>query len=402
MINDNTAQWRLKKITNVINNFDGYWQEGETVKVGDLRFPRGQENTGYILECVGAGITGTVQPEFITTTTNEIANYSDLGVVGRMRMIFNLAEKDVDEVLAMGVTYSRLTYPELWDWAGKRAGLIISEEEWQARFAETNGKFVPYYSIGDGSNTFRTPLLGAYAKGAETAGDVGEYLEAGLPNIEGNITKGDNEAILWKPQMIVDGAFSGSELNNSVGINSMATTTGHANSIQKLGFDASLSSSIYGNSDTVTPDTMTGIWVIKAVGIVVDSGETDIAQCLTATEQVQERVSVVEDNTVGISDYIIESYRNGTEWYEVYKSGKVRQGGYSVVGVVNFLKPFKDTTYTISGMVLADASEYTEHLTILKNEKLTNKVTIKTAQYSSAAGTKVGYHVNWIAEGQGA
>ena len=28
-----------------------------------------------------------------------------------------------------------------------------------------------------------------------------------------------------------------------------------------------------------------------------------------------------------IADYIVETYRNGSSWYEVYKSGKVRQGG---------------------------------------------------------------------------
>ena len=292
MINDNTAQWRLKKITNVTNNFDGYWQAGEAVEVGTLRFPRGQENTGYILECVGAGTTGTVQPEF-TTTTNEIANYSDLGVVGRMRMIFNLAEKDVDEILAMGITYSRLTYPELWDWAGKRAGLVISEEEWQAKFAETNGKFVPYYSSGDGSSTFRTPLLGAYLKGAESSSDVGKYVDAGLPNITGDFLHYMNGAYSFGAESISTGAFTKTQIANRQAI----TNSSGVYSTCAMGIDASLCSEVYGNSDTVTPDTMVGIWVIKAVGVVVDSGETDIAQLLTANEQTQERVSVVEDWT---------------------------------------------------------------------------------------------------------
>ena len=74
MINDNTAQWKIKKITNVTNNFDGYWQAGEAVEVGTLRFPRGQENTGYILECVEAGTTDSTQPEIII-------NSNDNGIV---------------------------------------------------------------------------------------------------------------------------------------------------------------------------------------------------------------------------------------------------------------------------------------------------------------------------------
>ena len=299
MINDNTAQWKLKKITNVTNNFDGYWQAREVVEVGTLRFPRGQENTGYILECVEAGTTGSTQPEIIINS-NEVANYAEVGRVGQVRVIFNLAEKDVDEVMAMGITYSRLTYPELWEWAGKRAGLIISEEEWQAKFAETNGKFVPYYSSGDGSSTFRTPLLGAYLKGAESSADVGKWLDAGLPNIIGYLGQlgaisGTQYGVTLE-DAYTQGAFEVYKIDGELGIASTPLMTPPSGgNYPTARFDASKWDDIYGNSNTVTPETMTGIWVIKAVGVVVDSGETDIAQVLTATEQVQEKVSAVED-----------------------------------------------------------------------------------------------------------
>lgn len=270
----------------------GIWKSAEEVSVGDVRFLEGRENVGYVLECVANGITGEEQP---TVVVDELANYSSVGRVGQVRVIFNLAEKDVDEILAMGITYSRLTYPELWEWAGKRAGLVISEEEWQAKFAETNGKFVPYYSSGDGSSTFRTPLLGAYLKGAEVADNVGKWMDAGLPNIEASVqlkTANYDSAYFVAPQ----GAF---KYDGSAGLKYYLNGDGRtANVIDLLGFDASLSNSIYGNSDTVTPETMTGIWVIKAVGVVVDSEtNTDVAQFLTATEEVQERVSAVEDWT---------------------------------------------------------------------------------------------------------
>lgn len=297
----------------------GIWKSAEEVSVGDVRFLEGRENVGYVLECVANGITGEEQP---TVVVDELANYSSVGRIGQVRVIFNLAEKDVDEILAMGITYSRLTYPELWEWAGKRAGLVISEEEWQAKFAETNGKFVPYYSSGDGSATFRTPLLGAYLKGAEVADDVGKWMDAGLPNITGdagyilpnsaNASQNTTKAFGWA------GGFGVSFLTETI--------SGTANTYDLI-LDASRSSSIYGNSDTVTPETMTGVWVIKAIGVVVDSGETDIAQVLQGVEEVQTNLTAIDNKITGITDYIIESYRNGTEWYEVYKSGKVRQGG---------------------------------------------------------------------------
>ena len=224
----------------------GIWKGAEEVSVGDIRFLKGRENAGFVLECVGAGTTGSTQPEI--SNSNEIANYSDLGRIGQVRVIFNLAEKDVDEILAMGITYSRLTYPELWEWAGKRAGLIISEEEWQAKFAETNGKFVPYYSSGDGSSTFRTPLLGAYLKGAENSANVGKYVDAGLPNITGGVDSNGHGTA----DSTDYGALS-KEIDGGSGGYSSAGGT------YRILLDASRSNPIYGNSDTVTPETMTGI-----------------------------------------------------------------------------------------------------------------------------------------------
>lgn len=48
---------------------------------------------------------------------------------------------------------------------------------------------------------------------------------------------------------------------------------------------------------------------------------------------------------------IITSYVNGTSWYEIYTSGKIRQGGYSsavatLTDSITFLKSFKDTNYS--------------------------------------------------------
>ena len=381
--------------------FDSYWEAKESVKTGDVRFLQGRENSGYILECVTDGVTGDVQPVILDTEL--IANYTNLGVVGRMRIIFNIAEKDVDEVLAMGVIYSRLTYPELWNYAQARAGLIVTEEEWQAKFAETNGKFVPYYSSGDGSSTFRTPLLGAYAKGAENAGDVGEYKEAGLPNVEGRIITKNNTERGFEAAFDSEGAFK----TFPTGASGYVPQVVSSYPKHYIDFDASRSNPIYGNSDTVTPETMTGIWVIKAVGIVVDSGETDIAQVLQGVEETQNRISVVEDSTVGISDYIVESYRSGTEWYEVWKSGKVRQGGqvrYSAIRdkhqQVTLLKNLKDSDYvpTINPLSAPRGSE--TWVFGVGTALVTTSSFLAHIYGSSTSDVSIGFE--WQAEGQGA
>lgn len=46
-------------------------------------------------------------------------------------------------------------------------------------------------------------------------------------------------------------------------------------------------------------------------------------------------------------DYVVESYQEGSQWYRVYKSGWLEQGGTSNQTAV-FLKPFADTNYTIT------------------------------------------------------
>lgn len=61
-----------------------------------------------------------------------------------------------------------------------------------------------------------------------------------------------------------------------------------------------------------------------------------------------------QDTNTGsdMTDYIVESYRNGTSWYEVYKSGKVRQG-YNIPNhnsnptTITFLKAMANTNYSV-------------------------------------------------------
>ena len=85
---------------------------------------------------------------------------------------------------------------------------------------------------------------------------------------------------------------------------------------------------------------------------VVGMGLTslELQTVLQAIEQVQTGLNGVESKLpTDMTDYIVESYRNGTEWYEVYKSGKVRQGGvvYSdtTATTVTLLKKFANTNY---------------------------------------------------------
>ena len=72
---------------------------------------------------------------------------------------------DVSQVL------NRVDYPELWEFVQNYAPLI-SEVDWQKQAAKQNT--VAFFSSGDGSTTFRTPVIVDFARGG-SVGSVGVY-----------------------------------------------------------------------------------------------------------------------------------------------------------------------------------------------------------------------------------
>lgn len=92
------------------------------------------------------------------------------------------------------------------------------------------------WAICNGTNG--TPnLIGRYPLGATS--DIGGLVEAGLPNITGNL--GGNR---YGP---INGAFADA---GSTGVRGSGSS---ADNMRKISFDASRSSTVYGKSTTVTP-----------------------------------------------------------------------------------------------------------------------------------------------------
>jgi hypothetical protein len=103
-------------------------------------------------------------------------------------------------------------------------------------------------SIKYGSTTFNLPDCNNRVL---QGGDRG-YKEAGLPNIEGTLEVNQNQITGYSGAMTIE--FGTGYVHYS------GTTSGSA---KKIGFDASLSSSIYGNSDTVQPPALCLNMIIK-------------------------------------------------------------------------------------------------------------------------------------------
>ena len=179
----------------------------------------------------------------------------------------------------LGGVYNRTAYVDLWSWIQEQSGYLITETEWQEKFQANNGN-VPFYSDGDGSTTFRVPSLKCWVKGANGIEEVGGYLEAGLPNIIGyfggikdTITDGQTSGVFYADPPKSGGVEAG----------------GYQNA--RIHFDASLSNSIYGNADTVQPESIVGLYCVIAFGTVTNTGNLDIQTFINQFEQMKEQWS---------------------------------------------------------------------------------------------------------------
>lgn len=190
-----------------------------------------------------------------------------------------------------GGEYSREVYSDLWSWVQEQAGYLLEESVWQEKSA-ANGGNVPFYSTGDGTTTFRVPSLNCWVKGANGIEEVGSYLSAGLPNITGTIES--------RPHTSGNAQYGGAVVGASGAFTytrmaSASTETGCAESSTQSGrdvttFSAQTSNPIYGNSDTVQPKSIVGMWLVKAYGTVTNVGSADVSNIAQGLTELENRI----------------------------------------------------------------------------------------------------------------
>ena len=121
-------------------------------------------------------------------------------------------------------------------------GAAVSRTDY-ARLFEAIGTI---YGAGDGETTFNLPdLRDRFIEGAGSNA-LGTYLEAGLPNITGNINNGN---------YCFDAAGTNGVFKAISGKSGSTPNIGSSN-IWDIGFDASRSNDIYGSSTTVQPASL--------------------------------------------------------------------------------------------------------------------------------------------------
>ena len=155
---------------------------------------------------------------------------------------FAMTAPPVGYLIANGAAVGRETYPELFAAIGTT------------------------YGEGDGETTFNLPdLIDRFAQGSNTPG---QKIEAGLPNIMGQFGRaqfreGTDGGNFTGP------FFEAERFNNGFGTSSSWNSP-------MVGFDASRSNNIYGNSATVQPPALTLLPCIKAFDAAINPGLIDM------------------------------------------------------------------------------------------------------------------------------
>ena len=152
---------------------------------------------------------------------------------------YSLRNEKEGWILCDGRTLSRIDYSDLFEAIGTQ------------------------YGEGDGTTTFNVPNLSGRFLQMDTSKALGTYVEAGLPNITGTITNHgtvNNNGSFGLHYTFEDNSAIYADTLVS---NGFTHAGGYANNLQNIKIDASRSSNIYGNSDTVQPSSFIVNYFIK-------------------------------------------------------------------------------------------------------------------------------------------
>lgn len=137
--------------------------------------------------------------------------------------------------------------------------ILCTEEQWQATVTLSAFGQCGQFVLDEEAGTVRLPKIITPIQGLTDLATLGEIVEAGLPNITGNLYNilGNNNTS--------SGAF---KVTDSVNLNLAGSNDAYAEKQNNYALDASLSNPIYGNSDTVQPQQPTGCYyMVLATGV---------------------------------------------------------------------------------------------------------------------------------------
>lgn len=201
------------------------------------------------------------------------------------------------------------------------------------------------FAVDTVNEKFKVPLIkdGAVIQQALSDSELGKAYNAGLPNIEGQMGITSAWANLSKKENL-SGALYDADPDDKGG----SPSNGSSSSTQtrSVGFDASLSNSIYGNSDTVQPNA-----VALRYFVVVTNGQINESMMDWSAWASNLQSKVNTDLSNFPKPYVTEMYENGSSGYVLYSNGYCEQWGKAerneASDTVTLLKPYKNADYNL-------------------------------------------------------
>lgn len=264
------------------------------------------------------------------TSFTQRVSYTDTNIVVDDNYQFRLglaSQEDIHPFLgSIDIKGCYIEQDENSIWNGSQYSILpdryIDETRYQQYITDYGvcGKFAISYL----DKTIRLPYITGIIEGTLTEKHIGNITEAGLPNITG---KADNFRSGNGADTSFSGALTYTYTTEWPSSNSKVTDRTYYGGIK---FDASRSSSIYGNSDTVQPQTVKVYYYIVIATLTKTDIEVDIDEIATDLNDKVDKSDLVETAAI-----IIETYINGSSWYNLYSNGWIEQGGkytYSSAG----------------------------------------------------------------------
>ena len=238
--------------------------------------------------------------------------------------------------------------------------LACSEDEWQTTALLTVGGQVGKFVVDNDAGTIRLPKIIMPIQGLTDLSKLGEIVEAGLPNItgSGNFDVNQNET---------GDNWSGALYYETLGSQG---STGDSLNSTRFYFDASRSNSIYGNSNTVQPESIQYPYFI---------------QVATGAETEDNIINEIElNNPFSLLDYKYSEYElNNLSWLRSngqYNSKAVYPAVYDLL-----LKIYNGTETKAGVSVKLSTEAYTEEDFVLNTAEETFRLPVKVKLASGKA-----------------
>ena len=271
-------------------------------------------------------------PNFKTDLVAGLKKLAGVHAIGELWWHFDPNAKPAGVQLFAGQTLSRASYEAHWELVSTKRK-VVSETDWQECKQEWG--FCPYYSSGDGSTTYRMPLIkDIHPEFVEALSKAGDYLSAGLPNITGDT--GLNQATAAS-MMAPIGAFYNNGVSGKRPIYASVGTYSNG-----IAIDASLSNPIYGNSDTVQPPSLTFVLGEYVVGVIGEIGVSDKESLLASVTQLESEVGAFKNQT----SYVVSETTTNAGWNRKWSSGFVEYYGRHI-DHTNSIGAGKDVAWAI-------------------------------------------------------